>query len=115
MYPSGQWIGYWEQRVWGRQPMNELELHFADGVVRGSGWDVIGAFTFFGQYDEHGSIVMTKQYLGRHTVQYQGQYDGEGTIFGRWSIGEAWTGPFALTLPREALAAVAAEYEIRDL
>src|SRR4051812_48785127 len=105
MYPSGRWVGYWEQQIWGRQPMHGLELHFAEGQVRGSGRDVIGAFTFQGQYDQQGAIVMIKQYLGRHTVLYHGQYDGEGTIFGRWSIGEMGTGPFALTLPREALAA----------
>ena len=114
MYPSGRWFGYLEQPIWGRQLMHELVLHFADGLVRGSGRDVIGRFTFQGQYNEQGVIVMVKQYLGKHQAAvYRGQYDGEGTIFGQWSIGMS-VGPFALTLPRDSLAA-AAEHEIQEL
>jgi hypothetical protein len=97
LYPSGQWRGYWEQSYWGRQVMTELVLHFVGGQVQGRGRDVIGAFTFTGQYDDRGTITMVKQYLGRHSVAYRGQYDGEGTIFGQWSIGSEWSGPFALT------------------
>ena len=40
---------------------------------------------------------MVKQYLGRHRVLYRGRYDGEGTIYGTWSIGENCKGPFALS------------------
>ena len=40
---------------------------------------------------------MVKQYLGRHQVFYQGTYDGEGTIFGEWSIPPLWSGKFALS------------------
>jgi hypothetical protein len=97
MYPSGPWRGYWEQQLFGRQPMNELVLRFADGKVRGQGRDCIGRFTFQGRYDDRGSVTLVKQYLGRHQVLYQGTYDGEGTLFGRWSIGEEWSGPFALS------------------
>jgi hypothetical protein len=97
MYPSGTWRGYWEQEVWGRQPMGPLVLRFADGRIEGEGRDVIGPFVFEGEYDDHGSIRMIKQYLGRHQVLYQGTYDGEGTIFGRWSITPFWSGPFALS------------------
>jgi hypothetical protein len=97
MYPSGSWRGYWEQAGWGRQPMHELELHFGGGNVRGSGRDVIGRFTFAGTYDYHGLVRLVKQYLGRHQVLYEGTYDGEGTIYGQWSIGDRWRGPFALS------------------
>jgi hypothetical protein len=100
MYFSGRWQGFWEQVLWGHQAMHDLELHFADGVVRGRGRDIIGRFTFQGTYDNQGGVLMTKQYLGRHTVLYHGQYDGEGTIFGRWSIGTEWSGPFALAPER---------------
>jgi hypothetical protein len=96
MYPSGSWRGYWEQPLWGRQPMRDLTLRFAEGVVEGEGRDVIGRFTFRGNYDDRGAVRMVKQYLGRHAVLYQGIYDGEGTIFGQWSIGEL-RGPFALS------------------
>jgi hypothetical protein len=99
----GRWKGFWEQIVWGRQPMHDLLLSFNDGAIHGSGRDIIGPFTFQGVFDAAtGAVVMTKKYVGRHTVQYHGQYDGEGSIFGRWSIGAEWSGPFALALEREA-------------
>jgi hypothetical protein len=101
MYPSGLWRGYWEQVYWGRQPMPDLVLHFADGIVTGEGRDCIGPFTFEGTYDDRGNVVMVKQYLGRHKVLYEGTYDGEGTVFGRWSIGGFWSGPFALSPVRQ--------------
>jgi hypothetical protein len=97
MYFSGPWQGYWEQGRYGRQPMLELKLSFAKGVIRGSGKDIVGRFTFLGSYNQTtGTVVMTKQYRGAHAVEYRGQYDGEGTIFGRWSIGPNLSGPFAL-------------------
>jgi hypothetical protein len=100
MYPSGPWRGYWEQATFGRQPMSDLTLRFADGVVEGEGRDLVGRFTFRGSYDERGNVTLIKQYAGRHQVHYQGNYDGEGVIFGTWSIGEPWSGPFALTPAR---------------
>ena len=84
MYPSGVWRGYWDQQGCGRQLMGPLALRFRDGRIEGEGRDVIGRFTFAGEYDDHGAIRMVKQYLGRHQVLYQGTYDGEGTIFGEW-------------------------------
>jgi hypothetical protein len=97
MYPSGRWRGYWQQAGWGRQAMRDLVMRFAAGRVEGSGTDVIGRFTFRGEYDAAGTVTLLKQYLGRHQVLYRGRYDGEGTIFGEWSIGELWRGPFALS------------------
>jgi hypothetical protein len=76
--------------------MDDLVLHFADGLIDGGGRDVIGRFTFHGTYNEAGEVRMVKQYVGRHQVAYVGSYDGEGTIFGKWSIGELFSGPFAL-------------------
>ncbi|MFN4258876.1 MAG: hypothetical protein ACK4RK_06230 [Gemmataceae bacterium] len=104
MYPSGRWRGYWEQPGWGRQAMHDLILRFADGCISGSGHDCIGLFTFEGRYDPQGGVTLRKQYLGRHQVLYVGSYDGEGTIFGHWSISPAWTGPFALRLDHEEAA-----------
>jgi hypothetical protein len=104
MYPSGSWRGYWEQAGWGRQAMTDLELRFTGGLIEGEGRDVIGPFTFHGTYDERGNVRLVKQYVGRHQVEYLGTYDGEGTIFGRWSIGELWSGPFALSPLRGPVA-----------
>jgi hypothetical protein len=97
MYPSGRWRGYWEQVFWGRQTMRELVLNFANGRIDGQGVDIIGRFTFTGEYDQHGQVVLIKRYLGKHEVLYRGRYDGEGTIYGQWNIGEQWRGPFALS------------------
>jgi hypothetical protein len=97
MYPSGVWRGYWDQQGWGRQMMGPLVLRFGEGRIEGEGRDVIGRFTFTGAYDDGGAIRMVKQYLGRHQVLYQGTYDGEGTIFGQWSIPPLWSGSFALS------------------
>jgi hypothetical protein len=77
--------------------MGPLVLRFRDGRIEGEGRDIIGKFTFAGEYDEHGTIRMVKQYLGRHRVLYQGTYDGEGTIFGQWQIPPFYSGSFALS------------------
>ncbi|MCS6866741.1 MAG: hypothetical protein RMJ56_09135 [Gemmataceae bacterium] len=97
MYPSGRWDGFWVQDGWGRQAMAPLILQFAHGHVTGQGRDRVGVFTFHGDYNElTGEVRMIKQYLGQHRVVYVGQPDGEGSIIGRWSIGELQTGPFLL-------------------
>ncbi len=96
MYPSGEWRGYWDQEVWGRQPMGPLQLRFRSGKIEGEGRDIIGRFTFEGDYDDEGTIRLVKHYLGRHQVFYRGVYDGEGTIFGEWQIPPLWSGSFAL-------------------
>jgi hypothetical protein len=106
MYPSGAWRGFWEQTFWGRQTMHPLTLRFAGGRVEGEGADVIGRFTFRGEYDASGAVTLVKKYVGRHSVLYHGRYDGEGTILGEWSIGVV-RGPFALsperfTVPEDA-------------
>jgi hypothetical protein len=110
MASTSHWRGYWEQRGWGRQSMHDLVLKFAEGVISGKGNDCIGSFRFEGTCDSQGVVVMMKQYLGKHRVLYQGQYDGEGTIFGRWSIGPFDSGEFLLSLvPDRAASAEVAE------
>lgn len=102
MYPSGVWIGFWEQQWHGRQPMKEFELQFRpDGCISGHGVDVVGRFVFDGEWDpKSGLVEMTKQYLKKHRVHYVGRPDGEGSITGTWTIDEGWfrdTGPFGLS------------------
>ena len=96
LYPSGVWNGYWEQPGYGRQPMRDFLLRFADGEVTGEGIDIVGPFTVTGEYDDRGSVTLTKKYVGRHTVSYVGRHDGEGTIFGEWTISPIWAGTFAM-------------------
>lgn len=102
MYPSGTWIGYWHQSSVGRHPMKEFELHFRpDGTVSGRGVDMVGRFTFDGEWDRAtGQVQMTKQFLGKHQVRYDGRPDGEGSITGTWTIdyfGSHDKGPFGLS------------------
>lgn len=101
MYPSGPWRGFWDQVAYGRQSMRELVLRFSSSRVEGTGVDVIGPFTFDGTYDSNGTVNLVKRYP-HHTVTYQGQYDGEGTIYGEWSIGAYARGKFALTPDRSS-------------
>ena len=88
MYPSGTWRGFWDQRAFGCQEMSAFELHFQpNGQARGQGIDMVGPFTFAGSaYPVTGHVTLVKQYLGKHTVKYVGQPDGEGCILGAWTI-----------------------------
>jgi hypothetical protein len=97
MFPSGKWRGFWQQPGWGQQLMEDFVLRFHGGIIEGGGHDVVGRFTFSGTYDDRGSVRMVKQYIGRHQVLYKGTWDGEGTIFGTWSIPPYWSGPFGLS------------------
>jgi hypothetical protein len=100
MYPSGRWEGFWVQEYFGRQPMREFELCFANGNISGGGKDIIGRFSFSGAYDTRtGRVLMVKQYVGKHAVRYSGEPDGEGSIQGTWEItdlGVSSTGTFLL-------------------
>jgi hypothetical protein len=88
-----------------------LTLRLGEGQIDGEGDDCIGRFTFRGGYNERGHVTMVKQYVGKHRLLYEGSYDGEGTIFGRWTFSPTWTGPFALKLE----AAEADEQEIAEI
>lgn len=112
MYPNGVWHGHWEQPGLGRQPMNPINLYFAEGKVTGNGLDLIGPFDFTGTYDHQGGVKLIKQYVGRHRVAYVGRWDGEGMIDGVWHIPPYWSGSFVLHPERRAPSADA---PIQDL
>jgi hypothetical protein len=85
--------------------MTPFFLRFANGQVSGEGKDIIGKFTFSGEYDEQtGKVQLIKQYIGRHQVLYMGDPDGEGSIQGTWYSAVFYKGPFlirpALQKPR---------------
>lgn len=111
MYPSGSWRGFWDQTAYGRQTMRDLELNFSSGRVQGTGVDIVGPFSFVGTYDSDGTVNLIKRYP-YHAVRYEGRYDGEGTIYGEWSIGPFATGRFALTPERSRNAEGAEILEI---
>ncbi|CAF2614779.1 unnamed protein product [Rotaria sp. Silwood2] len=62
----------------------------SEGRVLGQGNDEIGPFTMAGNYDNEGKVSFTKQYVGQHSVEYNGNIycDNFGgfKIQGHWSI-----------------------------
>jgi hypothetical protein len=66
--------------------MNDLYLEFSAGAISGSGADIVGPFLFTGAIDDQGRVVMTKDYVGQHSVDYHGNYDGEGLLWGQWRV-----------------------------
>ena len=93
--------------------MTPFTLRFERGRVTGDGRDVVGRFTFRGEYDETtGAVRLVKQYIGKHRVLYVGHPDGEGSISGTWSLGEYHTGSF---LMRPAIQRPAADAPIQEI
>jgi hypothetical protein len=96
MYPSGIWRGFWEQDVFGRQAMDDFVLRFDHWDITGHGRDIVGRFTFSGEFDDTGRVELIKQYHKKHAVHYEGMPDGEGCIMGVWTIGPLYRGPFLM-------------------
>lgn len=98
-FPSGRWVGFWLQPpLRGRQYMNPLHLSFAAGRVTGHGSDCIGDFELNGSYNlQDGRCLIVKQYLGAHSVKYDGCNQNDGLwIWGTWEIGTRYRGGFHL-------------------
>jgi hypothetical protein len=102
--------GWWEEHGYGRQPMENLRMTFNEGDIRGSGTDIIGPFTFSGFISDDGQVAMVKHYIGVHTVDYFGTYDGEGVMRGEWMIGFCH-GPWMIRIRRTENAS---KEEIRE-
>ncbi|MDX1945892.1 MAG: hypothetical protein SFU86_10885, partial [Pirellulaceae bacterium] len=81
------------------------------GRISGSGIDMVGPFTLAGTLGEGGQVAILKQYVGQHSVEYVGTYDGEGLLFGEWRIGP-WTGHWAIRILRASTNADAEATEI---
>jgi hypothetical protein len=66
--------------------MMDLILEFKNDRMTGEGADRIGSFVISGQYsEENGDCSWVKQYVGRHSVVYQGYREGKG-IWGNWTL-----------------------------
>lgn len=104
--------GWWEQDYLGRQPMEGLMIQIHEGKITGSGYDMVGSFTFEGTVDENQNVLMHKHYLGQHQVVYKGEYDGNNLLWGIWSVN--WmTGAWEIRLrDAEAEKAKAAEKSV---
>ncbi len=79
--------GWWEQRWFGRRPMEHLRLAFTPPRIEGSGADIIGPFVLDGVITAGGGVTLQKTYVGKHDVTYDGHYDGEGRMWGMWKCG----------------------------
>lgn len=85
-FPSGPWVGYFLQRAFPGRNMMEMHLTFRNGVIAGEGRDWVGRFVLRGRYSvENGRCHWTKQYVGKHSVFYQGYNEGKG-IWGVWDL-----------------------------
>ena len=93
--------GWWEQVFHGRQPMEDLRLAVDGRAVDGVGSDIIGPFTLRGVISDDGRVSILKDYLGRHSVRYEGQHDGEGRMWGVWSL-PGFNGRWMIAFRREA-------------
>ncbi len=96
LFPSGEWVGFYTYEYGpgaSRHPMS-CQLHFEAGRVVGEGVDLVGIYTWMGQYDTVAkTCAMCKQYLGGHSVIYDGHADETG-IWGNWNIERAYKGGF---------------------
>ena len=92
--------GWWEQLFHGRQPMDGLRLAVEGHEVDGVGADIIGPFTLQGLISDDGRVSILKDYLGRHSVRYEGQHDGEGRMWGVWSL-PGFNGRWMIAFRRE--------------
>jgi len=85
-FPSGPWRGFWLQKTFPGKNWRDLHLTFGDGTVSGLGKDWVGQFVISGHDElEDGRCSLSKQYLGRHTVGYDGYNEGKG-IWGNWEM-----------------------------
>ena len=87
-FPSGEWVGFYTYAQGpgaAKDPMAFI-LEFKDGIILGSGSDLVGAFSWRGTYDlEQMSCRIVKAYHGKHEVFYEGNVDENG-IWGMWKI-----------------------------
>lgn len=96
LFPSGEWEGFYTYAFGpsaNRNPM-QFFLDFHQEKIHGGGADEVGAFSWKGNYDtETATCLMTKFYLGKHAVVYDGHADENG-IWGTWMIPPFMKGGF---------------------
>jgi hypothetical protein len=85
--------------------MADLRLAVKGRAVNGHGIDIVGPFTIQGSISDDGRVSLLKDYLGRHAVRYEGQHDGEGRMWGLWSL-PGFNGRWMIALRRAAADSV---------
>ncbi len=85
-FQSGQWTGFYTYAGSVRRHRMDLLLEFEGGRIDGEGVDDVGAFIVTGRFDASSKeCTWRKEYLGMHSVFYEGRGDTRG-IRGTWSI-----------------------------
>ena len=85
-FPTGEWNGFYLESHQPRRGWMHLYLSFENGKIAGEGTDYVGPWTVSGVYDSgNGRCSWTKQYIGKHKVNYKG-IAGEHGIQGEWLI-----------------------------
>jgi hypothetical protein len=85
-FPSGPWTGFFLQYWLPGRHNTDLRLTCQQGKLAGTGRDWVGAYSVDGFYElGTGKCEWTKQYLGKHAVEYRGVNNGQG-IWGVWEI-----------------------------
>lgn len=93
-FPSGEWTGFFLQRIVPGRHWMDLHLIFRNGILDGEGRDWVGKFLFKGRYSvEDGRCHWTKTYIGKHSIFYKGFNEGKG-IWGTWEYEANWKGGF---------------------
>ncbi len=71
-----EWIvcqGWWEPRVYGRQPITALMIHFQDRRLLGRGTDIIGSFEMNGTVNDNGQELKPRKLaIGRNQTADSG-------------------------------------------
>ena len=65
--------------------MEFLNFKIKKNTVKGKGLDVNGMFNIQGQIASDGHLEFTKQYVGKHAVEYKGRLTYQ-EIEGSWAI-----------------------------
>jgi hypothetical protein len=67
-------------------PMAFNHMNIWNNLIEGRGSDEVGEFTISGDLKPNGQVNFVKQYIGQHSVQYEGQYVDNKIISGQWKI-----------------------------
>lgn len=92
--PTGPWTGWYRlpPPLDAREHWMSFTLECQEGEVRGRGSDDVTTFVLEGTFVA-GHCDWVKRYDGRHSVDYQGSWDGT-VVEGVWSIPGNWQGSF---------------------
>lgn len=93
------WTGYYVQYGVENEMIFDSMIVATNGTITGRGGDVTGEFQIQGSISSNGFFQFNKQYIGQHSVLYQGSVTN-GCLSGTWSI-DGLKDEFVLNLDTE--------------